>query len=105
MNQCMYSWHSNVLNTGMAENRFRSDVLNAAGQNILDVALNSLYGITIINTGDGTTGLPDKYSYSMGLVVNRTPDSIWVVIWGRYTGTRFAVNHYFLDAWVGWQEI
>ncbi|MDE7351961.1 MAG: hypothetical protein K2O06_02775 [Acetatifactor sp.] len=78
----------------MAENRFRSGVLNATGQNILDVALNSLYGITIINTGDRTTGLPDKYSYFMGLVVNRTPDSIWVVIWGRYTGTRFAVNHY-----------
>jgi hypothetical protein len=96
-----------LLNTGIQNSKFKGDLLNATeiGANVLVVAASSSYGISMILTGENTTGLPDNsYKYGMGLVLNRGTEQVWLLLFG-YTHANIAVNHYKDGTWGEWHKI
>ena len=95
------------LNTGIQNSKFKGDLLNATeiGANVLAVAASSSYGISMILTGENTTGLPDNsYKYGMGLVLNRGTKQVWILLFG-YTHANIAVNHYKDGIWGEWHAV
>ena len=73
---------------------------------IIDAALSCRTGITYIYTGSTSTDLPyyGSYNYSAGLILRRTSDQIWVILFDYNTGT-IAINTLFGTSWCGWKYI
>ena len=73
---------------------------------ILDAALSCGTGITYITTGGSTTDLPyyGSYGYSSGLVLKRTSDQIWIILFDYNTGA-LAINTLLGTTWKGWKYI
>ena len=75
------------------------------GDDVLDVALSAQIGVSAIMTGEKTTSRPDgSYTYGMGLVIKRTANQVWIILFGA-GHTNIAINCYTGSAWVGWRKI
>ena len=70
---------------------------------IKDQALTCKNGVTFITTGASTTDIPTGYTYGCGLVLRRTTDQLWIVLF-KYNASTMAICSYTNGTWSAWSE-
>ena len=66
-------------------------------------ALTCKNGVTFITTGASTTDIPTGYTYGCGLVLRRTVDQLWIVLF-KYNAATMAICSYTNGTWSAWSE-
>lgn len=100
-----FEGRQNVLNTGLEDNKFveLTTEVDGHGRDILAEALKARSYFTLTTTTTGAN-IPDEFTWSIGFVLHRDADKVWVVLF-QYAGTKIAINNHNNGKWSGWRVI